>query len=188
MANHVRVPVDGRLDCKKCGGLFPLDQMKKDSRYKWGYGSLCVRCHSDGTLSWQKRNPEKARATRQLYNASEHGKAQHSRQRRARYQIDPGVYRWRNLWKLYKMGRATYEALLEVQGGVCAICRAGQARPLVVDHDHQCCPKTPTCGRCTRGLLCQPCNLAMTRVVDRGWSHLAHEYVSRYALQTEETA
>jgi recombination endonuclease VII len=60
----------------------------------------------------------------------------------------------------YKMTVETYKALYELQGGRCALCRraTGASKRLSVDHDHKCCPTTPTCGTCTRGLLCGPCN------------------------------
>jgi hypothetical protein len=50
----------------------------------------------------------------------------------------------------------------EAQGWLCAVCPT----PLRevewhIDHDHACCPTTPTCGKCTRGFLCRPCNLAL---------------------------
>lgn len=62
--------------------------------------------------------------------------------------------------RTYKLPRKHYWALYEAQGGKCWICQhaTGAARRLPVDHDHSCCPKTPTCGKCTRGLLCGPCN------------------------------
>ncbi|MFF2317564.1 endonuclease VII domain-containing protein [Arthrobacter sp. NPDC058097] len=54
-----------------------------------------------------------------------------------------------------------FEALLESQGGRCAICpvtvRADGFR-LSIDHDHSCCPGTLSCGNCIRGLLCPDCN------------------------------
>lgn len=31
---------------------------------------------------------------------------------------------------------------------------------LVVDHDHECCPGSRSCGRCVRGFLCPNCNAA----------------------------
>ncbi len=52
-----------------------------------------------------------------------------------------------------------YWELYEYQDGHCALCPAnGKTKHLSVDHDHQCCPEPPTCGKCTRGLLCGPCN------------------------------
>jgi hypothetical protein len=52
------------------------------------------------------------------------------------------------------MSVETYEALLDVQRGVCALCmRPPVKNRLAVDHDHE-------TGR-IRGLLCAPCNKAL---------------------------
>lgn len=70
-------------------------------------------------------------------------------QRRAKYGLEP----------------AEYQALLERQGGVCAICRRpetavlrGRNKALCVDHDH-------VTDR-VRGLLCFRCNLAIGYLSD----------------------
>lgn len=53
--------------------------------------------------------------------------------------------------KTYGLTSAQYDALLELQGGKCAICRAKPvSKRLAVDHDH----KTGE----VRGLLCSRCN------------------------------
>lgn len=58
-----------------------------------------------------------------------------------------------------------YEQMLSAQSGGCATCGKSEqenGRMLAVDHDHACCPDgEKTCGRCVRGLLCNPCNLLL---------------------------
>lgn len=55
--------------------------------------------------------------------------------------------------KNYGISLEEYNALLESQNGVCAVCEGKTGRKLSVDHDH----KT---GK-VRGLLCVKCNLAL---------------------------
>ena len=67
------------------------------------------------------------------------------------------------LKKLYGITHADYEALLESQGGVCAICGADSPRRvgrenLSVDHCHD-------TGK-VRGILCEPCNIGLGRFDD----------------------
>ena len=56
------------------------------------------------------------------------------------------------------MSRADYDALLERQGGVCAICAKPSKKTLCVDHCHS----TGT----IRGLLCRKCNLGLGCLAD----------------------
>ncbi len=79
----------------------------------------------------------------------------------------------RMLWNGFKLTVEQYEAMLEEQGGVCAICERpetntylGVVRRLAVDHDHTCCPGDKSCGECVRGLLCSACNTALGRLND----------------------
>lgn len=54
------------------------------------------------------------------------------------------------------------ERMLLNQGGCCYLCGdlldLAQPRKVHVDHDHACCPGTKTCGKCIRGIACDPCN------------------------------
>lgn len=62
----------------------------------------------------------------------------------------------------FGLTRAEFDAMLEAQGGACAICKSDTPGPNThwhVDHDHDCCPSSnKTCGKCVRGLLCRWCN------------------------------
>lgn len=65
----------------------------------------------------------------------------------------------RSTCERYGLTEGEYDALLEQQGGVCAICRKPCERGcLSIDHDHRCCPGDRSCGKCVRGLLCRRCN------------------------------
>lgn len=73
--------------------------------------------------------------------------------------------------KMYNLSDGEYAALLEAQGGMCYTCgpwtgNRGLSKKLSVDHDHSCCPAPPTCGKCTRGLICSRCNSLIGEVGD----------------------
>jgi len=91
---------------------------------------------------WHRRNPEAAKKWR--VNNPEKRKASSRRS---------------NLLRHYSLTIDQFDAILESQGRVCAIC-AGEAGPkgFAVDHDHS----TGT----VRGILCMPCNTALGMMKD----------------------
>lgn len=58
----------------------------------------------------------------------------------------------------YGVTEVRYNAMLAEQGNACAVCRVSfeTARPNI-DHDHNCCPGSRSCGKCVRGILCPSC-------------------------------
>ena len=65
----------------------------------------------------------------------------------------------RKPWNRHHISEEYYIELLNKFDGQCWICQASQAT--VVDHDHNCCPQTYSCGACVRGMLCSSCNTAL---------------------------
>lgn len=165
------------LRCRRCDQNKTPEEMKRDKRHRSGFSSYCKRCHSDYAKDWQRRNPEHAR---RLNRESKLRNQQRTRERR-RAEYNAARARVIAL-RRYKTDQAWYKATLAAQGGGCAICgtRAPGARAFSVDHDHRCCPKTPTCGRCTRGLLCHACNTAIAAWdTHPEWFAAAQAYVGR---------
>lgn len=52
-----------------------------------------------------------------------------------------------------------YSLLLEKYDGKCWVCKNLEARN--IDHDHNCCPRSHSCGKCIRGIICNNCNTAL---------------------------
>jgi hypothetical protein len=50
-----------------------------------------------------------------------------------------------------------YQVMLAAQGGACADC--GEVKALEIDHDHECCDRIRSCGKCVRDLVCGSCNV-----------------------------
>lgn len=70
--------------------------------------------------------------------------------------------RWR-----YKVDDDRFQQMLAGQDNVCAICaQPFGAKGPHIDHDHECCPGSRSCGKCVRGLLCWLCNSALGKFRD----------------------
>ena len=77
----------------------------------------------------------------------------------------------------------TKQAILEEQGGVCAICGSEdvQGKRGHIDHDHKCCPGVNTCGNCVRGVICVSCNHGLGHFSDNPESlRAAALYLERF--------
>lgn len=81
---------------------------------------------------------------------------------------NPGRRDSNHLYYTFGLTPHDYAALLEKQGGVCAICKGAELTNsrFSVDHDHACCPGRKSCGYCIRGLLCRQCNAGIGNLGD----------------------
>ena len=59
-----------------------------------------------------------------------------------------------------------FEAMRREQDNKCPICNRTFTDTPHVDHDHACCNKATSCGKCVRGLLCRSCNTALGKLQD----------------------
>lgn len=139
----------------------------------------CTRCKAEKPLGMFYR--QASRSADGLHSWCKDCCREYNRQ----YERRPGVRERRLAWRranepyertsrveyLYGLTPEQFSALLETQGGGCAICGAtepgGRWGTWHVDHDHDCCPphakggRQKTCGKCVRGVLCQGCNLLL---------------------------
>jgi Recombination endonuclease VII len=111
-----------------------------------------------GNCFWQP--PRQADIERRLEGRRERYRRQKER--------DPEFSRWAHIKHRYGLDREAFEAIAAAQDGCCYLC--GQSLDLTqrrsardshsfhVDHDHGCCPGSRSCGKCIRGLACEPCN------------------------------
>ena len=88
----------------------------------------------------------------------------------------------RNRFRKHGTTKENFMNMVEAQGNGCALCKApGTWETLVIDHDHQCCPKQFSCGNCIRGALCKKCNTALGLLGDTIESlQAAADYVKNY--------
>lgn len=130
---------------KKCSGCnqekklsaFPLSSYRRKDGSQ-NYAAWCRACYVNSAARYQKEHPEKAR---------EWGSKKHRRRK-------------------YGLTQQQYEAMIQNQKSLCAICqepethitRGGHQGQLAVDHCH-------VTGK-IRGLLCFRCNVALGKFRD----------------------
>ena len=139
--------------CSKCNDLKPLDQFYAEKSCRDGLRPDCKSCFAARAKAryeakrediiayvsqWQKDNAERVRAYRKQYNASRKSELREG-----------------HLKRKFGITLDDFEAMLEAQGGGCAICgrSAPEGTSLHVDHDHE--------TGVVRGLLCFTCNGAL---------------------------
>lgn len=128
-------PTSGQTkQCLECGAVRNIAEFPKNKRYKYGVIGHCWPCHYDRHNAASKK-----------YRDTENGR------RRA--------VSW-DLKTKYGITIEQYEAMLESQGGVCAVCSKPDpgGQRLGVDHCH-------ATGQ-LRALLCTLCNRGIGHFLD----------------------
>lgn len=172
--------------CTNCKQEKTVTEFGVDKHLKSGRMSACLECvrplkreyQRKYRPHYQEKNKEKLRVYHATYSKTY--RLEHKEQ------LDASYTRWltsiegkrtrKNSTLLCTHGITleAYEALLQKQNGVCAICaepetrkhQNGNVRALSVDHDHTCCTEDKSCGQCIRGLLCSDCNFAIGLLKD----------------------
>lgn len=136
--------------CKDCSLEKPLSDF-----YQARNGRPIARCKSCSSIyqkEWRKRNPE--RSDREKKRNIERAKL-------------PKNKKVRNA-RRHGLSIQQYDEMLVKQAHRCAACKQVLSldRRTQLDHDHSCCNKLPSCGKCVRGILCQRCNMILGLVKD----------------------
>lgn len=100
-------------------------------------------------------DPERAQKFRD-YNNTKHREYYRDHPERAKARV-----RKSEILGRYGMTVEQYDEKVAAQNGLCAICGQMPTRRLDIDHDHACCDRYGSCGKCIRDLLCMSCNGAL---------------------------
>lgn len=85
----------------------------------------------------------------------------------------------------YGVTEEQYQAMLAEQGNACAVCEESfeSVRPNI-DHDHNCCPGSRSCGKCVRGILCPSClTLASLMETKFKYSNKLFNYLTMHLIK-----
>lgn len=121
----------------------------------------CNKCGEEKSLDdfpWHRKNVKH-------YSCKVCYRAYFKRYRSEKPQLFKAIHT-RNHMTSHGITVSVFDAMLEAQGGGCAICGgvSPSGQRLSIDHDHACCPGPKSCGKCVRALLCVRCNVALSHI------------------------
>ena len=170
--------------CSKCGETKPLDGFAKNKSKPDGLQCWCKVCQKKYDRKYYAKNREKVNKTsREAYTANPEKAKKRGQEY---YEAHPEKVK-KSAWAAhlktkYGLTPEDYQALLDGQGGGCAICgktESQEGRRLHVDHR-----KAPWL---IRGILCCGCNTAIGGLRhDPAVLALAIEYLQKYQSASTE--
>lgn len=99
------------------------------------------------------------------------------------HQDNPTRRRATQLLRRYGMSLEEFDAMLQAQGGACAICRVASPgkREWTIDHDHSHHTDSGSCRECVRQILCYHCNFMLGMARDNPATlRAAADYLDRH--------
>ena len=123
--------------CQKCGETKELELFAKGSKYADGRRGTCKKCHSNYMTQYYKDNPEKMHFSRTAPKQN---------------------------WRRHRITEEYFNQLINLFDGKCHSCKINEATN--IDHNHNCCQSSRSCGKCVRGVLCHHCNSALGLLKD----------------------
>lgn len=130
--------------CRKCVVEKPLSEFYKDQTCSDGIAKTCKDCADARKGKWKQENADKVKGYHRKSNLNQANRK----------------FEWSLKRYCPDMTTERYQAMLEAQDGVCAICGEPpkDGERLFVDHDH-------VTGQ-ARGLLCRLCNFGIGNLRD----------------------
>lgn len=126
---------------------------------RYAVSGKCVECQKSYNARWAQENRDKVDGYKQAYREA-------------------------NNVRLRRYGLTAQQfADLGTSCHICGLDPAGQRQSLAIDHDHGCCDRVGSCGKCVRGLLCDRCNIALGMIEKAGLVAVAGvftDYVRRF--------
>lgn len=136
--------------CRVCGKEKNIDLFAKGKKNKDGYRNECKECSAAYYRDYYKKYPDR-------YKEKSKNQKHHKR---------------------HGLSDDQYDFLINLHGGMCHLCLTKEASR--IDHDHSCCNKNRSCGKCVRGVLCNSCNTAIGLLKEDAQTiNRIEEYISR---------
>lgn len=170
--------------CSWCRETKSRSEFSKSRTVSDGLYSYCKPCAKERGRKYRDENRESIKEQkRQYYKENREAIRERGRQyrqvnrellndrQRQQRRENPAIIREQKYRRNYGLSFAQYEALLELQGRICAICGGIEpsGRALSVDHNHD-------TGK-VRGLLCGRCNMRLGVLENIDFTKKAIEYL-----------
>lgn len=148
--------------CSKCGVDKELEEFHKKKTATNGLKSACKMCHINIDKEYYENNKEKVKERRKEYFKKY---SEDNKENQKTYNKEYEKY---NKYRRYSITSEQSDNILKNQNNSCLICKINFDDKVVphCDHDHACCNRGGSCGKCVRVFLCINCNHGLGKFKD----------------------